>query len=45
MTTKEAIKLLHKSGSVDRLLNMSDKVVDQRTDTTVNQPTLEEIQF
>ena len=45
MTTKEAIKLLHKSGSGDRLLNMLDKVVDQLTDTTVNQPTLEEIQF
>jgi len=45
MTTQEAIKLLRKSGSGDRLLNMLDKVVDQLTDTTVNQPTLEEIQF
>jgi hypothetical protein len=45
MSTQEAIKLLRKSGSGDRLLNMLDKVVNQLTDNPVNQPTSEEIQF
>jgi len=45
MTTREAIKLLRKSGSGDRLLNMLDKVVDQLIDNSASEPTLEEIQF
>ena len=45
MTTQEAIQLLRKSGSGDRLLDMLDKVVDQLTDSAVNRPTSEEIQF
>jgi hypothetical protein len=45
MTTTEAIKLLHNSGSGDQLLNMLDKVASQLTELVSNEPTSEEIQF
>lgn len=45
MTTQEAIALLRKSGSGEKLLNMLDKVVSQLTESVSNEPTSEEIQF
>ena len=45
MTTQEAIELLRKSGSGEKLLNMLDKVASQLTDSMSKEPTSEEIQF
>jgi hypothetical protein len=45
MTREEAIKLLHNSGSGEKLLNMLDKVASQLTESVGKEPTSEEIQF